>query len=119
MVDKFLNATTRSGKYRPHNEMNRWTKASILIVITGVILITINRVYYVPKFNAFTHALWSWSKNETGTAAPSPETFGLDATSPWISTLLGGFGSLLVFVGALWLATLLITKIHGRFSSKT
>lgn len=98
--------------------MNRWTKFSILIIIVGVVLLTINQIVYVPRFMALEHAYEAWVENNTSTAPPSPETFGLDLTSVYISGALGWLGSLFVFVGALYLVILLVAKILRRLNPK-
>jgi len=106
-------------KYLLAMKMDRWTKFSILIIILGIILIAINRIFYVPRFLAFSHALLNWSKNSTSTAPPSLETFGLDVKSMIIYSVLGWLGSLFIFAGALYLVILLIAKILGRLNRKT
>jgi hypothetical protein len=106
-------------KYLLATKMDRWTKFIILIIILGVILVAINQIFYVPRFLALSHALSNWSKNETSTAPPSLETFGLSLTSVYISNALGWLGSLLIFAGALYLVILLITKALRRLNPKT
>jgi hypothetical protein len=106
-------------KYLLARKMDRWIKLSILLIIVGVILVAINQIFYVPRFLAFSHALSNWSKNETSTAQPSLETFGLNVTSMIIYSALGWLGSLLIFAGALYLVILLIAKILRRLNPKT
>jgi len=91
--------------------MNRWLIASILLIAVGSILLVANQVFLVSKLDAFTNASLAWSKNQTLSPSPNPQTYGVTQSTGIISSLLGFAGEVFVFAGALSIFLVFINRI--------
>ncbi|MGA3291392.1 MAG: hypothetical protein ABSD42_14280 [Candidatus Bathyarchaeia archaeon] len=91
--------------------MNRWLLVSILLIAVGIIFLVVNQVFYVSKLDALAKAFWAWSKNQTLSSSPNPQTYGVTQSSGYISWLLGFTGAVFVFAGALSIFLVFINRI--------
>ncbi len=93
--------------------IGRWTLASLLLIVVGVIMLAINAIVFVPRFMALRDATLAWSKNGMGIPPPNPSLFGIDTSTYYIAAILG-IGYWLVFIGASYLVIIVVSKIAKK-----
>jgi hypothetical protein len=96
---------------------NRWLRVSVILIVVGCIFLVINQVVYVSRFIAFGKAFEAVAKNHGVGSPPTPEAYGLDVTSLYISSILGTAGFIFVFIGATYVILLFIGKIIRRLGT--
>ena len=77
----------------------------------------INQIVYVPRYIALGQAFRAFAENHGVGSPPSPETYGLNVTSLYISGILGSVGFFFVFIGATYVIILFIAKIIRRLGA--
>ena len=92
---------------------NKWLKKiSILLIAIGIVLMAVYWTVYLPKLTAYQNAIIAWGESANHSAPPpSPQIFGLNATTQIISNLLGAVSSILLFLGFGYLALYLIIRV--------
>ncbi len=96
-------------------DIGRWTLASLLLIVVGIVMLAINALVFAPRFVALRDATLAWSKNGTEIPPPNPSSFGIDTSTYYIAAILG-IGYLLVFIGASYLVIILVSKIAKKQS---
>jgi hypothetical protein len=92
-------------------------KASIALIVFGVVMLVILQVLYVPKIEAFRNDSLNYSQNwpnHTHGNPPTPEDYGLDFNTLLLIIALGNIAYVLLILGAAFLVVLLIAKLVNR-----
>ena len=91
---------------------NKWLKISLLLITIGFVLLVVYWTVYLPKLNAYQHAILAWGTGGNHSVPPpSPLTFGLDGSTWIIINILGIASSLLLFLGLGYIVVYLIIKV--------
>jgi hypothetical protein len=92
-------------------------KASIAFIVVGVVLLVILQAFYMPKAEAYMNDVLNYTENwpnNTHTALPIPEDYGLDHNTFLLITILGNIAYVLLFLGAAFLVIIMIAALVKR-----
>ena len=93
----------------------RWITLSLLLIIVGVTFVVVDSAVYAPRFAAFYQEWNAWVLSNMDAVQPSPELYGLNSASFYVSMVLGTGGGMLVVIGACYVVIFFIGKMAKRY----
>jgi hypothetical protein len=96
---------------------SRLFKASVALIVVGVVLLVILQESYMPKAEAFKNDLLNSTENRlnnTHTELPVPEDYGLDYNTLLLIVTLGNIAYVLLLIGAAFFVIILIAHLVKR-----